>query len=75
MLNCWQAISIAAIVMLAWDVLNISAELMTDTLETLAEPEQKGARKVWTAPKLEMIEISAVTFQFNGGPGDSNTGS
>lgn len=32
-------------------------------------------RKIWRTPRLNVIRLSVATFAFNGGAGDSNTGS
>lgn len=49
------------------------AEPMSDDSVLDDEPSQKAV--TWTAPKLIIIDLSEMTEFFNGGAGDSNTGS
>ncbi|WP_165322836.1 hypothetical protein [Rhizorhabdus phycosphaerae] len=46
---------------------------MSDETPMDQELTLKGA--IWTAPELTVIDLSEATETFNGGAGDSNTGS
>jgi hypothetical protein len=45
---------------------------MNETRETV---ERSADREPWTAPELLVVDVASETEAFNGGAGDSNTGS
>ncbi|MDO9474877.1 MAG: hypothetical protein Q7J28_17675 [Caulobacter sp.] len=47
-------------------------ETMNETRETVERPAD---REPWTAPELLVVDVASETEAFNGGAGDSNTGS